>query len=258
MTEAADRVAEGADDVELPIFGRDEFGDLAAKFNSVVDTRRQQEADLRAAEAETDEILMAVMPSRLVDQVKRGDRDIAETLSNATLVAFHIGEPGVSDPLEQENLADHAVAVSAGIIELAGSHGAQLLRSSATEHLYATGLESEDEQTEQAITFAAAVRDWIAQTAETTGLGFEFRGGLAAGDVLVGIVGSERIAFAVWGAPPRRAAELAAVAAPGQILVDPNIAGRIGHEWLVEPLVDLVDLSGDGLDGWRLVGARTG
>jgi class 3 adenylate cyclase len=176
-----------------------------------------------------------------------------------------VSEPSVREPLEQDAVAEHTVAISAGISDLAHDHGAQLLQSTATEHLYATGLKSEDEPpgevTEpgpesRAAEFVMHVGEWIREAAESTGLGFEFRGGLAAGDVVAGVVGTDRIAFTVWGTPRRRAVELASVAKPDQILVDQAVAAGIGDTWLVEPMADLVDFKGGRLDGWRIVGAR--
>jgi class 3 adenylate cyclase len=265
IEEASHQVSGGSLDVRLPDFGRDEFGDIAAKFNAVVDTLRRQEEELVEAEADTTEMLMAVMPSELAEQVREGGRDVAQAVRNATLIAIRVEEPSGGDPMEQEAIADHSVAFAERITELAEAHGARVLRSSATEQLYGTGLAVEGspepetptrEAELQAVAFAEAVRDRVAEMAVAAGLTLEFRAGIASGDVVAGVVGTGRIAFTVWGRPRRSAAELVSVARPDQILVDPDVAGEIGAEWLIEPVADLVDLKGEPLDGWRIVGRR--
>ncbi|MGB5655334.1 MAG: hypothetical protein WBN35_01830, partial [Acidimicrobiia bacterium] len=76
-------------------------------------------------------------------------------------------------------------------------------------------------------------------------------------DVVTGVVGTERVAFNVWGNPRRRATTLASVAGRSQILADPTVAFRVGTEWAVDPVVGLVGLDGATIDGWRVVGRKS-
>jgi HAMP domain-containing protein len=256
IMEAAARVGDGDIDVELVIPGKDEYADLARKFDGVLDALREQRADLQATEAETTDMLLAVLPRRLVEQYQRGDRELAEAVRNATMIAISVVEPEVTAPSEQEVLAEHAAAISAGLVALAEQFGVEHLGSTATQALYAIGLQVEGEEAGRAVEFAVAAQAWIAEATEGAGLVITSHFGLAAGDVFAGVVGTERIAFNVWGAPRRDAATLAAVASPGQILVDPAVASQISDEWAVEPVPELVDLAGKRLKGWRVVGLR--
>ncbi len=88
IVDAANQVRQGDLDATLDIRSRDEFGDLASRFNGLVATLEQQATDLEQAEVETTKLLQAVMPPRLVEQFQSGDRDISEALSNATLVVI--------------------------------------------------------------------------------------------------------------------------------------------------------------------------
>lgn len=253
---AAGRVGDGDIDVELVVPGKDEYADLARKFDGVLDTLRQQRTDLQATEAETTDLLLAVLPRRLVDQYQQGDRELAEAVRNATMISIRIEEPDVATPSGQEILAEHTAAISAGLVALAEQSGVEHLGSTATQGLYAAGLDVEGEEAGRAVDFVTAAQAWIAEAAEEAALVITSHFGLAAGDVFVGVVGTTRIAFNVWGAPGRDAATLAAVAAPGQILVDPAVASQISDEWAVEPVPELVDLAGKRLKGWRVVGRR--
>jgi class 3 adenylate cyclase len=243
-------------DVDLVIPSRDEFGDLARRFDGVVATLRQQAADLEQAEAETTELLQAVMPSRLVKQFQSGDRDIAEALSNATLVVISVAEPDVIRASEREAIADHTVAVSAGIASLAEQYGLEQISSSATEYIAVAGLGAEDDEAVKAVEFAVAARAWLEQAGSDAGVVLETRFGLASGDVVTGVVGTERVAFNVWGNPRRRATTLAAVAGVGEILIDPTVASHVGAEWAVDPALGLAGLDGAAIDAWRVVGRK--
>jgi methyl-accepting chemotaxis protein len=256
IVDAADRVRQGDLDVDLSINSHDEFGDLANKFNGVVATLRQQATDLKQAEVETTELLQAIMPPRLVEQFQSGDRDISEALSNATLVVVSVEEPDVVRAAEREAIADHTVAVSSGIGSLAARHGLEQIASSATEYIAVAGLEVEDDEAGNAIEFAVAVQSWLEQAGASVGVAIATRIGLASGDVVTGVVGTDRVAFNVWGNPRRLATTLASVAGRGEILVDPTVASNVGADWAVDPAVGLVGLDGAAIDGWRVVGKK--
>ena len=253
---AADGVRQGNLDVALEVHTKDEFGDLSNKFNDVVATLRQQATDLEHAEAETTELLQAVMPPRLVEQYQRGDRDIAEALSNATLVVVSVEEPEVAQAGEREAIADHTVAVSTGIATLAKRHGLEQVASSATQYIAVAGLDDEDDEAGKAVAFAVAVRGWLNEAGSNAGVLMATSIGLASGDVVTGVVGTERMSFNVWGNPRRRAETLATVAGASEILVDPTVASHVGDEWAVDPALGLVGLDGAPFEAWRVVGRR--
>ena len=253
---AADDVRQGDLDVVLDVHTKDEFGDLSAKFNAVVGTLRQQAKDLRHAEVETTELLQAVMPPRLVQQYQDGDRDIAEALSNATLVVIAVEEPEVVQAAEREAIAEHTVAVSSGIAKLANRHGMEQVVSSATQYIAVAGLNTENDAADKAVAFAVDVREWLSEAGSNVGVEIVTRIGLASGDVVTGVVGTERLAFNVWGNPRRRAETLAAVARGSEILVDPTVASHVSEEWAVDPALGLVGVDGAPLEGWRVVGHR--
>jgi HAMP domain-containing protein len=257
IVDTAGHVRQGDLDATLTIPSHDEFGDLASNFNGVVATLKQQATDLEQAEVETTRLLQAVMPSRLAEQFQSGERDISEALSNATLVVISVEEPDVARASEREAIADHTVAVSSGISSLAERHGLEQIVSSATEYIAVAGLEVEDDEAGKAVDFAVAVRDWLDQAGREVGVVIATRIGLASGDVVTGVVGTERVAFNVWGNPRRLASTLASVAGRSEILVDPTVASHIGSEWALDPALGLVGLDGAVIDGWRVVGRKT-
>ena len=253
---AANEVRQGDLDVALDVHTKDEFGDLSNKFNDVVGTLRQQAADLEHAEIETTELLQAVMPPRLVEQYESGDRDIAEALSNATLVAVSVSEPEVAQAVEREAIADHTVAVSTGISTLAKRHGLEQVASSATQYIAVAGLNVGDDEAGKAVAFAVAVRGWLNEAGSNAGVVMATSIGLASGDVVTGVVGTERVTFNVWGNTRRRAETLATVAGTSEILIDSTVASHVDDEWAVDPALGLVGLDGAPLEAWRVVGHR--
>ena len=147
--------------------------------------------------------------------------------------------------------------MSSGIGSLAERYGLEPVASSATEYIAVAGLDVEDDEASKAVDFAVAVRGWLDQAGLGAGVVLETRIGLASGDVVTGVVGTERVAFNVWGNPRRRASTLATVAGRNEILADPTVASHCGDEWAVDPVVGLVGLDGAAIDGWRVVGRKS-
>jgi HAMP domain-containing protein/class 3 adenylate cyclase len=251
ILDASRQVAAGDLGIELPVDSRDEFGDLAENFNGLVQAMRQEQSALLKAESETNELLGAVLPSRLVDQVQSGE-DVAQSVRNITVIALALDIPEIDDPLTQQLIVDHGVELAAAITRVAGEHGVEALRSSAAQLVYASGLDVSDAETGHALEFVVAVGDLIREMGERDEIDTVFGAGLAAGDVVTGVVGADRMYFDVWGEPRRRAMALADKAGPGQILVDATVAETSGDDWIGEAVGVIDDRTGIPLDAWAV------
>ena len=251
ILDATREVSAGDLEVELPVDSRDEFGDLSENFNGLVEAMRQEDAALVQAEAETNELLSSVLPSRLVAQVQMGD-DVAQAERDITVIVVALDVVEIDDPLTQQLLLDHGVELAGAMTRLAGEHGVEALRSSAAQLVYASGLEVDDAETDRALGFVVAARDLIRAMGERDEIDTVFRAGLAAGDVVTGIVGAERMYFDVWGEPRRKAAALADTAEPGQILVDATVAETIAEDRIGDAVSGIVDLTGSPIQAWAV------
>jgi HAMP domain-containing protein/class 3 adenylate cyclase len=251
ILDASRQVGTGDLSVELPVDSRDEFGDLAENFNGLVEAMRQEQSALLRAESETNELLGAVLPSRLVDQVESGE-DVAQAVRNITVIALALDVPEVDDPLTQQLMVDHGVELAAAITRLAGEHGVEALRSSAAQLVYASGLDVSDAETGRALGFVVAVGDLIRTMGALDEIDTVFSAGLAAGDVVTGVVGTERMYFDVWGEPRRQAMALADKAEPGQILVDATVAEASAEDWIGEAVGVIDDRTGSPMEAWAV------
>lgn len=251
---AVRRVGEGDLDAHLPDEDRTEFGELGRNFNGLVAAMRDQRAELARTDAETTELLAAVVPSRFVDQVKRGDRELAESVRNATVIATSIEPLAGIAAMESVETADAFVDLLAEMADLAELSDVEQIRASASEQLFAAGLSTPDRDAERAVDFVVAARDLTYEFGSARGIDFVFKAGLAAGDVIGAVVGTERLAFDMWGEPRRVALALASVAEAGEILVDASVASEAEDGWTLARAHDLTGLGGDALPAWTVEG----
>ena len=250
----AEEVGSGRTDVSAPYFGHDEFEGVSERLNEVISVMRTQDKELDRADAETTELLLASMPQQLADQIMAGDTTMGQELRHATIVVATVGDPSTDDPVGQDSLADRTVQVAGRLTGIAKERGVEVLHSSTTQYVFALGLDVEAPEANKGVAFASEVQRAIGDLTDELGVAITCRMGLSAGKVVQGIVGAERLAFTVWGVPLNYATDLSIAAAPGEIVVDATVAGRLDDEWSLEPMDDLVDISGGRLDGWRVVG----
>lgn len=254
LVEVAIEVGDGRTDIAAPTFGHDEFGDVSERLNAVVEVMRTQNDELTIADAETTEILLASMPQEIADRIKDGETEMRQELRYATIVVVTVGDPSADDPVGQDSLADRTVQMAGRLTGIAKELGVDVLHSSTKQYVFALGLDVEAPEANKGVAFASEVRTAIEDLAEELDMSITCRIGLSAGQVVQGIVGTERIAFTVWGVPLNDATDLSVASAPGEIIVGANVAGRLDDQWSLSPMDDLVDLSGGRLDGWRILG----
>jgi len=256
LVAVADAVGHGSTDVSAPIFGRDEFDDVSKRLNEVIEVMRVQDHALVIADAETTELLLAAMPQQLAEQIMGGDATttLRQELRHATIVVVTVGDPLSSDPVGQDSLAERTVNIARRLTGLARERGVEVLHSSTTQYVFALGLDVEAPEANKGVAFASEVQRSIGELADELDVPVTCRVGVSAGQVVQGIVGADRMAFTVWGVPLNVATDLSMASARGDIVVDAAVAGRLDDAWSLEPMDDLVDLSGGRLDGWRVVG----
>nr|MDJ0792006.1 hypothetical protein [Acidimicrobiia bacterium] len=218
--------------------------------NEFVAELRHVRGEAEATQEETSKLLASVVPRRLVDRILAGGRGITEALDNATLVAITLH--GDFDDSEVDELAQQQSVLTAGAASIAREHGAEHLSSSASTVLYATGLESEGKRIEDGVEFADAVNRWAQSALADRGFLLAPSFGIAAGDVITGVMGGERLAVDVLGTPRQVSMDLSRVAQPGQILVGADTAASLGSGWAVERIEGLHTVAGAPLDAWSV------
>src|SRR6056297_130578 len=88
LVDTAGRVARGEPTVGAARLGNNELGDVGRQLEVVAAMLEAEEAAIVAEEARINDVLGAVIPPRLIDRVRSGERGIADLLDSATVVSF--------------------------------------------------------------------------------------------------------------------------------------------------------------------------
>ncbi len=266
LVAAAEEVAAGRLHVDLDDPSRDEFGHLARELQRRAAGLAAEDAALEQQRRSIDELLLAVLPDRLLDAVRTGRLDIGDLADTATVITLTIdglgaggaggtggaGRPGRADGAaaghppsragglgseDDDQLSpsvaaaagdDPAAQVAAALESLAREHRVERAWSSADRHLFLAGLgRVEEHGCDDAVAFVADAMSAIAAIAAEAELTVSVHGALAAGDVATGIVGGGRVSLGVWGRTARVALALDAAAERGSVLVHDSVLDRL-------------------------------
>ncbi len=245
LVQAADRVAAGDLDVDLDYLGTNELGDLGRQLEGVAGQLESRQAAILDEERHINDVLSAILPARLFDRVRQGEQAIEDIFDTATIVSVTVDAIPEATGVQQDVVLEVTERLSEESDALMARHGAETVRRSSGNKIFVTGLGQPDACVADAVRLAVEAVQLTSAVGADFGLELTARAGVSAGDVATGVVGGDQLSFGVWGDPPNTAATLDALAQPGQILVDGNVAEQLGPDWDVGPGVDLPGLADD-------------
>ena len=249
---AASRIAEGNLDTDLPDLGRNELGDLSRQLEDLASQLRKQDEAIAEEEQRIEDMLGAVLPPRLIDRVRRGEREIADVLDTATVISMTVlGLPDPSGP-DQDTVFELTSRVMAEIDRLMSVHGIERVRSSSDHLFFLAGLGSPDAKADKAVRFTLAVADAISRAGVELGVDIATRSGLAAGEVATGVFGTTQVSFGVWGDPPGIAVALDSMATRGELLADRTVIDSLVGTWTVTPVQGVVGLADEVIEAYSV------
>lgn len=250
---AAADIAAGDLDIDIPDLGRNELGDLAHQLEAVAADLRQRRLAIVAEDRRIEDLLGAVVPPRLMDQVRAGERGVPDLLDQATVVIVSLVDlPDVTGS-DQDTILAFTDRVGNDLQRLAAEHGVEPVKVTSDHELFLAGHGHPGTRAEQAARFAVEVAAAVARTSETFGIDVSTRVGMAAGQVGTGLLGSTQASFGVWGDPPGVAATLEGLALPGEILVDAGVAADLGSSWDLVPVEGAVGLDDGAIEAFVLI-----
>lgn len=260
VIEASASLAAGEVDIDLPDLGANELGDLARQLEGVAEEIRARRRTIAEEDRRIEELLGAVVPARLMDRVRAGDRAHADLLETATVVVVTVvGLPETTSVGEDVVLAC-TDRVARSLERAASEHGLERATAGSDQEQFLAGYGRPGAWAREAARFAVAVPGLVRTAGRDVGLSIDARVGMAAGEVGAGLLGTSQLAFTLWGDPAARAATLDSLAAPGEVLVDAEVAAELrgSHdEWQLERR-EVVGLDDEPVEAWLVVAAEAG
>jgi len=245
LVDAAARIANGDLETELPDLGRNELGDLGRQLEGVAHQLEARDQAILDEERNINDMLIALLPARLIDRVRQGEDSIEDIFDTATVVSITIDGAPQGVGADQELALEIADRVEEEIDELMQHHGVERIHRSSGSQLYVTGLDQDDARIADAVDFTLAAIIAVAEVGAECGQALVARAGMSAGDVATGVLGTNQLSFGVWGDPPDAAVTLGSFARPGDVLADESVADQLGTDWDIDVVEGLAGLDDD-------------
>ncbi len=216
VVEAATAVAAGERHPDLPDLGNDEISDLGRRLKLFAGVLERQEDELEREFDDTRNLLLSVLPPRLV-QATGELTDDGTAVDHATAIAITVDAAGHDS---DEQLGDLLGGIGDAIERLSVEYGLERVRTAADQSLYLAGMAEPSSGATEALRFATALVGEIARARRADGHEVSVQVGLSTGPVATGVLHSGAMTYSAWGEPVRRALAIMALAQPDEVLLD--------------------------------------
>jgi class 3 adenylate cyclase len=231
---AARQVSEGRHDVRVDIQARDEVGELAQAFNSMVQGIRQQAESIEQKSRENDALMLNILPEPVARRVKGGEQHIVSTSPQATVLIGSVsGFSALSEQWTAEETAELLGQIMDAFTEAAERNGVEWMEMLGESYLAACGMTVPRlDHTRRVADLAMEMQSILQRINLSRGTNLSLRAGIDSGVVMAGVVGSRRLLYDLWGKTVSTAQRLDAEAPPGTIRVSPGVQQRLqdSHE----------------------------
>ena len=225
LTAAAAKVGSGATDVRVRVRGRDEFAKLGAAFNEMVGGIAEGRDALAAQAAENERLLLAILPEPVAARVKGGERRIADSFADVTVLFAEL--TGFGRLTERADCAESVGTLNelvSAFDEAAEALGVEKVKTIGEAYMAVSGLSvARLDHTRRAVAFALELRRIVERFNTARDLPprsrLGVRVGINAGPVTAGVVGTRKFLYDLWGDTVTIAADLRDAAAPDTVRV---------------------------------------
>ncbi|BBD53071.1 Adenylate cyclase [Planktothrix agardhii] len=248
------KISAGQLDAIVPLETEDEFGELAKSFNKIVRSLQAETLLVEQKNQENEELLLSLFPTSVAKRFQRGNKDMAEELSNvAVLFSDLTGFSKLSSSLS----ANESVAILNDLFtafdEVAERYGMEKIKTIGDSYLAVCGLSIPYlDHDKRALDVALEILIIVRRFSHERGLSLNISIGINAGDIIAGIVGRNRCIFDVWGDTINLATALKNACPPGRILVSQTVYRRLQDLYQFEPISEKEVNGKPKLNGWLL------
>lgn len=206
--------------------------------------------DLEIERAKSQQLLLNVLPQRIIDRLAAGEERIADRHEDvAVLFSDFVGFTGISASLDASELVEDLNSLFSRFDAICEATGVEKIKTIGDAYLVVGGLGGRTGG--DAIDAAAAIAETALRMRESTAertdghAHWQIRIGLHAGPIVAGVVGVSKFAYDVWGDTVNMTSRLETTSEPGRIHVSAELALRLESAFVVERR-GLVDLKGKG------------
>ena len=231
----ARQLLKGDTSIAIPSNRKDEYGQLAQAFNQTVQFLTEKEAIIQAQEKQYQGLLNNIFPAKIVDKYNANQQqNFSEKINNVTVLQTSLtGFHDYSNTASAEAAVKLLHKLITEIDQLAEKHGIEKIKTIGTSYLAACGLTTARlNHAQRSVNFSLDLLQLIKQFNRNNATHFSIRIGLHSGDVLMGVVGKNKVSFDVWGTPVIQASRIRYAVAENSIALTRSVYKNLSDQSL--------------------------
>jgi adenylate cyclase len=189
-----------------------------------------------AAHAQSDGLLLNVLPRSIAERLKRDPGVIAERYEEVSVLFADVAD---FTPFAERTSPEEVVGVLdeffSAFDALTERHGLEKIKTIGDAYMVAGGLpEPRADHAEAIVALAIEMQAEFARICERLGLGLAIRTGIDSGPVVAGVIGRRKFIYDLWGDTVNTASRMESHGVVGRIQVSEATYRRVSHRYPFE------------------------
>ena len=215
-------------------------------------------ADLDAERAESERLLLNILPEPIAQRLKTEPGVIADAYDSASIMFIDIvGFTPLSEVLTAHEMVEWLNEVYSAFDSLVQQHAVEKIRTIGDGYMVAAGVPNQRADHAGALAgLALDISAYFSELPPVHGHHANFRIGINSGAVVGGVIGTHKFQYDIWGDAVNTAARMESHGVPGRIQITETTHDLIDDGYLCEPRGP-IEIKGKGtMETWFVVGRK--
>jgi len=216
-------------------------------------------AVLQEDQEKSETLLLNIFPKSIAERLKKGQRIIVEHFTDVTVMfADIVGFTQLSARMDPQELIEFLNDIFSKFDQLAHTHGLEKIKTIGDSYMVVGGIPVPDEN--HALSIAEMAMDMMEVMSKIkikTGETVSIRIGVNTGPVRVGVIGTSKFSYDLWGDTVNIASRMESQGLPGVIQVSESTYNHLQPHYLFEERRDQPHFKGKGkMSTYLLIGRK--
>ena len=210
--------------------------ELERKIQERTSKLRSANIQLKDEKERSNELLLNILPSSIVDRINNGEKDISDSFSQSTILfADIVNFTPMSEDMGAKDLIDVLAAIFTRFDELTQKHGLEKIKTIGDSYMVAGGLPIPvEDHADRVADLALEMQDELKLINQRLGRELNIRIGVNSGPVVAGVIGQKKFIYDLWGDTVNVAARMESHGLDGAIQVSQSTYELLRGRYLFE------------------------